>query len=119
MAFVAQYAEDRLAEPWLLDVMTRIDVRIDPGIEALGPAFRHAARVAVTTRGGRRLEHEILHRRGSPQNPLQRRDIEHKFRQIVASCLPAARIEQVIQLVSRFETVDSTVELAQLLGHTD
>ena len=79
MAFVDQYREDRLRDPRILDFIRRISARVDRGIEAMGAAFRHAARVSVTTRDGRTFEREILHRRGSPENPLAPADVESPF----------------------------------------
>lgn len=116
VAFVAQYNEDRLAEPRLLDFIQRIEARVDPAIEAMGPAFRHAARVSVTLRNGKRLSHEILHRRGSPENPLAPKDVEYKFRHVVASCLSAQDIDRVVHLVDQLDQLDDLSELISLLA---
>lgn len=116
VAFVAQYNEDRLAEPRLLDFIQRIEARVDPEIEAMGSVFRHAARVAVTLRNGERLSHQILHRRGSPENPLSAEDVEYKFRHVVDSCLSAQDIGRLVQLVGRLEQLDDLSELISLLA---
>jgi 2-methylcitrate dehydratase PrpD len=116
MAFVAQYTQERLAEPRILDFIERIEAHVDPEIEAMGAPFRHAARVAVTLRNGQRFTHEILHRRGSPENPLSPADVEYKFRHVVASCLTQQDIDRVIQLVGRLEQLDDLSELIALLA---
>ncbi len=116
MAFVAQYDARRLADPPLLDFASRIEARVDPEIEAMGPAFRHAARVTVHTTDGRRLHHEILHRRGSPENPLSHDEVVFKFRNVVAPCLPPADIDRVIAAVDRFETLQDLGELMALMA---
>jgi len=116
MAFVAQYSEERLAEPRILDFITRITARIDREIEGMGAAFRHAARVKVTMKDGRTFSHEILNRRGSPENPLRPEDVEYKFRHVVASCLSAKDIDRVVTLVNQLEQLDSTQELFSLLA---
>ena len=116
MAFVAQYAESRLADPRILDFITRIHARIDPEIEAMGPAYRHAARVSVTTRDGRTYAHEILNRRGSPENPLSHDDVVYKFRNVVESCLSRSDIDRVIALSDRLDTLEDTAELRALLA---
>lgn len=116
VAFVAQYAQDRLADPRLLDFITRMEAHVDDEIQAMGPAYRHAARVAVTLRNGQRLTHEILHRRGSPENPLAPQDVEYKFRHVVASCLPRREIDRVVGLVDRLEQLDDVSELITILA---
>lgn len=115
-AFVAQYAEDRLADPKIMDFIQRIHARIDPEIEAMGPAYRHAARVTITTRDGRQFKHEILNRRGSPENPLSHEDVVYKFRNVVESCLTQSDIDRVIALTERLDATEDTSELFGLLA---
>src|SRR3546814_10512359 len=86
-AFVDQYDEQRLADPALLDLIARTDAYEDAEIEAMGPAFRHAATVTVRTRDGRELAHRLLNRRGSPENPISADGAEYKFRNVAPSSL--------------------------------
>jgi 2-methylcitrate dehydratase PrpD len=116
MAFVDQYREDRLNDPRIFDFIKRISARVDAGIESMGAAFRHAARVAITTRDGREFKREILHRRGSPENPLQPADVEYKFRHVARSCLTPAKVDKVMQLVGKLDKLDSTSELLAILA---
>jgi 2-methylcitrate dehydratase PrpD len=116
VAFVDQYRQDRLADPRILDLISRIEAREEAGIDAMGPAFRHAAHVAVTTRDGRTLQVEMLDRRGSPECPLSAADVEHKFRCVVASCLAPADIESVIELVDRIDLAEDVAPLLDLLA---
>ncbi len=110
-AFVGQYREARLSDPRILDFIGRITARIDPEIEAMGHAFRHAARIRITTRDGRTFTKEILHRRGSPENPLSPDDITAKFRAITEGCLTPAKTQRVIDLVAGLENLASLDEL--------
>jgi 2-methylcitrate dehydratase PrpD len=116
MAFVDQYREDRLHDPRIFDFIKRISARVDAEIEGMGAAFRHAARVAITTRDGRSFKREILHRRGSPENPLQPADVEYKFRHVARSCLTPANVDKVMKLVAKLDKLDSTSELISLLA---
>ena len=116
MAFVDQYCEDRLHDPRIFDFIKRVTARVDSEIEGMGAAFRHAARVAITTRDGRSFKREILHRRGSPENPLQPADVEYKFRHVARSCLRPANVDKVMQLVAKLDKLDSTSELIAILA---
>ncbi|QIL73798.1 MmgE/PrpD family protein (plasmid) [Diaphorobacter sp. HDW4B] len=116
VAFVAQYDEDRLADPAILAFIQRIEASADPGINAMGAAYRHAARVEITTRDGKRLHHEILHRRGSPENPLSAYEVEQKFRNVAAGCLAPSAMEQIIQQVESIERMESVASLLELLA---
>ena len=116
MAFTEQYREDRLKDPRLLDFISRVSATVDPEIEAMGAPFRHSARIRVTTHDGRVIEKMILHRRGSPEAPLKPEDIEYKYRHVVRSCIPEARMERILELVRRLERLDTTAELIELLA---
>lgn len=115
-AFVEQYREERLQDPKVLDFIKRIRARVDPDIEAMGAAFRHAARVAVTTRDGRVLKAEMLNRRGSAEFPLTPGDIERKFREVVRSCLDGQHTERVIAIVQDLEKMETVDELIRIMG---
>jgi 2-methylcitrate dehydratase PrpD len=116
VAFTDQYCEERLDDPKIFDFIKRIKASIDPEIKKMGAAFRHAARMNVTTHDGRSFDKLALHRRGSPENPLKPEEIVYKFRHVVGSCLAADRIERVIALVQALETLDNTNELIQLIA---
>jgi len=116
MAFVDQYREDRLRDPQILDFIKRVRAHVDPEIEGMGAAFRHAARVTVKTRDGRTLKREILHRRGSPENPLKPADVEYKFRNVARACLSQPHTDRVMKLVAALEKLDSTAELIGILA---
>ena len=115
-AFTDQYREERLTDPRILGFIPRISAYVDPEIEKMGAAFRHAARVKVIARDGRTFEKMPLDRRGSPENPLSPEDIEYKFRQVVRSCVPEERIERIVTLVRDLENLESTQELTGLLA---
>jgi len=116
VAFVDQYSESRLNDPRLLDFISRIHAHADPRIDERGPAYRHAAKVTVTTRDGRSFSHEILDRRGSPENPLTQADVEYKFRNVVRSCLSPDYIDRVIDLSMRLDALDDATILIDLLA---
>ncbi len=116
VAFTDQYREERLRDPKIFDFIKRVRAYVDPEIERMGAAFRHAARVKITTRDGRSFEKMLLDRRGSPENPLKPEDVEDKFRHVVRSCLTRARSERVITLVQTLESLASTEELTGILA---
>lgn len=116
VAFVDQYDEKRLADPALLDLIKRTEAYEDAEIEAMGPPFRHAATVTVTTRDGRELTHRILNRRGSPENPISADEVEYKFRNVVRSCLPANKIDRLVELSKRLDTLSSLDELISIVS---
>jgi 2-methylcitrate dehydratase PrpD len=116
VAFTEQYHESRLRDPRILDFVTRVSAYVDPEIEKMGAKYRHAARVKLTTRDGRVFEKLLLDRRGSPENPLSRGDIERKFRHVVAPCVDSARAQKIVDAVARLETLGDLHELVALIA---
>jgi 2-methylcitrate dehydratase PrpD len=115
-AFTEQFREVRLADPQILDFITRITAHVDPEIEKMGAPFRHASRVKITTRDGKVHEKLALHRRGSPENPLAPEEVIHKFRNVVAPCMSKADAERIITTVDRCELLADINELATIVG---
>lgn len=112
---VAAFTEDRLAAPEIMAFIPRIHAFEDAGLEAMGPAFRHACRMTVVTRDGRRLAHEELHRRASPEKPVTAEEVEDKFRSNLDGILTRAEQDLIVGTVAAFETADLAPMLA-LLG---
>ncbi len=115
-AFTAQFREARLSDPRILDFITRINAQIDPEIEKMGAAFRHASRVKVTARNGQVHEKLSLHRRGSPENPLTPEEVVHKFRNVVAPCMQKTAAERIITTVRHIDSLADISELTAQLG---
>lgn len=116
VAFVEQFREDRLRDPRLLDFIAKVSAHVDPDIEAMGPAFRHAMRMTVRTRDGRSFTETTLHRRGSPENPLSPEDVEHKFRNVARPCLSAADIDRVVRLCGQLPELEDVGDLLAILA---
>jgi 2-methylcitrate dehydratase PrpD len=114
-ASVRQYGEERLADPAILSFIQRISAFEDAGLEAMGAAFRHAARVEVTTRDGRPFRHERLGRRGSPDDPVGPAAIVRKFDDCVRGVLSDDDAAALRELVMRLDTLDDTGDVAALL----
>jgi 2-methylcitrate dehydratase PrpD len=116
VAFTEQFQENRLADPRAMDFVKRIRAFVDPEIEAMGPAFRHASRLRVKTRDGRSFEKLTLHRRGSPENPISPKEIVDKFYAVVAPCMRRADAERIVGLVDKLETMWDLRELVGLVA---
>lgn len=110
-AFVAQYKENRLADPAILKFIERINAFVDPDIEKLGAKGRHAMRMKVVTHAGESFDTYTEHRRGSPENALSWDDMERKFRLLCAECTSDAHASRIVDLVQRVETLQSIDEL--------
>ena len=110
------YAEDAIADPENLAFMPRIKIAVDPEIESRGPSFRHAARISVLTADRRTFTREVWHRRGSPENPVSRKDIEEKFAANVNGLLSADTAERLKYLAARLDVLANANEIVEIVG---
>jgi 2-methylcitrate dehydratase PrpD len=113
----AQFREERLADPALLDFMaTRLRIAADPAYDAGGDRTRHRARVAIVTRDGRRLDRDMPLRPGSPGLPMTQAEATSKFDDAAASGLPGADPAQLRAAIRGLHTMPSARRLLDLLS---
>ena len=112
----ADYALDRIADPQVLAFLPRIFVYEDAGLEARGPAFRHAARVTVRTNDGKTLLREVYDRRGSPENDVSHKEVAAKFRPNARAVLPSSAVQRLETLVASLEKPAALAEVIAILS---
>src|SRR3954468_14760510 len=90
---LAAFEKQRIEDPATRALMKRIQVSLDPQLDAAFPAQR-AARVAIRS-GGRREEHLQPTRIGDPDAPLSDAQLEEKYLELAAPVIGerAARAE--------------------------
>ncbi|MGE0802951.1 MAG: MmgE/PrpD family protein [Lautropia sp.] len=89
------YEPTRLDDPKTRALMERIEVAVDPEIDRAFPD-RRAARIEVTTAGGRTLDHFQPNRKGDPEEPLTDREVAGKFLELAAPRLGPERAEGLL-----------------------
>jgi 2-methylcitrate dehydratase PrpD len=112
----ADYAEDTIADRDILAFMPRIKIAVDPEIESRGPAFRHAARVAVATSDGQTFARDVWHRRGSPENPVRRQEVEEKFAANVSGLLAADAAARLQSLAAELDALPDASEIVAIMA---
>jgi 2-methylcitrate dehydratase PrpD len=111
----SDYSDDAIADPQILAFMPRIGIAVDEEIEGRGPAFRHAARVDVRTTDGRSLRREVWHRRGSPENPVSRQEVEEKFAGNVDGLLGATVAARLQTLAAELDVLADASEIVDIM----
>jgi 2-methylcitrate dehydratase PrpD len=109
------YSDDVVADPQVLAFIPRIRVAVDDKIESRGPAFRHAARVEVRAGDGRSFRREVWHRRGSPENPVSRQEVEEKFAANVAGLLDARAATRLKSLAAELDVLGDASEIVDIM----
>lgn len=102
-----------LGDAEIAHAIERIDVHIDPEIEARFPTM--ASSVEVTA-GERRIRRVNWTPKGEPGKPLDWSEIEQKFRSLAIAVYDDARVLRIVEVVRGLEKLDDITKLTSLLG---
>ncbi len=100
---LAAFEPERLADSATRALMRRVELAVDPGLDAAFPAQR-AARVAIESRDGRRGEHLQATRKGDPDMPLSDAELEHKYLELASPVLGEERARRLLARLWRLES---------------
>jgi 2-methylcitrate dehydratase PrpD len=113
LGFAAAHDQARMRDPAILALRARVGVVPDPELTRARPPRQ--AIVAVTTQDGRRLEERARAVRGTPDNPMERQEVEAKAQDLLAPVLGAERAGALIAEIGRIERLPSVRALRPLL----
>jgi len=102
----AAFEPERLENPGTRELMRRVDVAVDPQLDAAFPAQR-AARVAIEARDGRREEFYQPTRIGDPDAPLSDSQLDAKYLELAAPVLGEAQAKALLGRLWRMEALES------------
>jgi aconitate decarboxylase len=114
-AFIEQFAEARMADPKIIELLPRIEIVHDPELDRGGASKRHAVRVDATLRNGQTMSAYVEQRRGSVDHPLSVTETEQKFGRLASGSLLESDAEEVMRLVQRIENEPGVKALMSLL----
>jgi 2-methylcitrate dehydratase PrpD len=102
----AAFEPERLDNPATRDLMRRVEVAVDPQLDAAFPAQR-AARVAIEARDGRREEYFQPTRIGDPDAPLSDSQLEAKYLELAGPVLGEAKAKELLGRLWRLDALPS------------
>lgn len=103
---LAAFSEERLQDTRLRHLMRRIELSVDPSLDAAFPAQR-AARVTIRTKDDAVFEHLQPTRKGDPDAPLTDADLNDKFLELAVPVLGDAKARQLLERIWRLENLAS------------
>ena len=105
------FAPDMFGDPRILAFMQKITVREDPNLTArVGAA---PTRVTAILADGQRISREVDYAPGFAERPMNRSEVERKFRGNVGKRWPPERTDTVLRALW---ALDETDDLSRLLG---
>jgi 2-methylcitrate dehydratase PrpD len=99
---LAAFEPARLTDPATRALMRRVEISIDPELDATFPRQR-AARVSIETRDGRAETLLQPTRKGDPDAPLSDAELEEKYLELAAPVVGTARARTLLARLWRLE----------------
>jgi len=104
---LAAFDAARIADPATRDLMQRIEVCLDPAIDADFPN-RRAAIVTIKTKDGRREQVIQPTRKGDPELPLTDKELKEKYLELVIPVIGGANATVLLENLWQLDTRAST-----------
>jgi 2-methylcitrate dehydratase PrpD len=105
---------DQRSDERIASLSRRVQVIADDVLDQTYPELYRSI-IEVETAGGARHVRDVVHPRGSPQNPLTRTDLTEKFSRLTADVLPPRRAAQIGDAVATMEELTDIQQLTKLL----
>ena len=109
-----QFSTERMSDPALERLIAKVEVRVDPEMDAIYPS-RYAGVVTIHTIDGRRLHQRLDYSKGMPENPMSLTEIRHKFESLCAAATEEGATAQLGEAIDGMFR-DGVSALADVLG---
>lgn len=110
---LAQFSEERIADPRLHDLIQRIQVTADPDLTKEYPEAV-PTRVEIRTRSGRSYSRKVTFPRGHPKNPMTDQEVEAKFSLLTEDLLSREQRARILDRLWHLEEIDDIGRLMPL-----
>jgi len=111
---VRHFSNQYLRNPELLDLIQKIEIRIDNECVAAYPEQR-LCKMEVTTKSGQRFEERLGYHKGHPNNPHTDEELERKFRSLAEGLLPEGRTDDLLTALWNLDQIDDIGEVIKMM----
>jgi 2-methylcitrate dehydratase PrpD len=115
------WRDEILREPRVLELLDRVECRVDDEIDRRWRAAGGQGEVKITARLTNGVERSatVAYSKGTSENPLTDSEIRDKFYLLAERRLPAKRCHQIVNAAGRLEQLADVRELTELLQTTE
>ncbi len=110
----ASFTAQRIAEPSLRTLMSRMTMAEGPGFTEKYPQ-QYNCRIEVTATGGDRHEASTSYPKGHKHNPLSDREVDQKFTNLASAVLSEQQCSEALKLLWRIEDEPNLTRLLEVL----
>ena len=114
-AGLAQFADSKVRQKKVVELMKRVRLYVDDELEALG-FDQVRSRIRIRLHNGRSIEGRYDVARGHPEKPMSWSELAEKFKECASLAVPADNAGHVIDLVDRLAELKTLNPLIRALG---
>jgi 2-methylcitrate dehydratase PrpD len=111
---INNFTEERINDPKIRALMSKITVKGDPKLDALYPE-KFPAYVEITTKDGKKYSETEYYPKGSHKNPLTEEQFKRKFFSLATISLPEDQAILIADAIARLDELETISELTKLL----
>ncbi len=113
---IEQFTAQRIADPVLNELISRVDVEVDSEMDAVYPD-KYAGIVTIELRDGTRLRKRVDFSKGMPENRMSSDELNAKFSSLAAASVGNEAAEELlVNLRNIFDAPDNNAALMRRLG---
>lgn len=109
------FSASAVADPRTRALARRVDLEVDPEVEAVYPG-KFGASVSLHMAGGEIRRAQVMECHGTPADPPSAAELREKFLLLASKSVSAARAEEIAAVIAGLEDLASVSSLARLLG---
>ena len=113
LSFEATHTYERLFEPTVKELMSRISLKGDKSLEKF--ETQRPATVKITLTDGQKLEKHVAAVRGTADNPMTKAEVEEKARELLANIMGERQINDLIESIFGLDKSTDVLSLRPLL----
>ena len=114
-ALIKQFTPQRLADPVLNELISRVGVEVDAEMDAVYPE-KYAGIVTIDLRDGRRLRKRVDYSKGMPENQISPAELNAKFNSLATASAGQEAAEELLVHLSKVFDAPSNTTLMRRLG---
>lgn len=112
---MSAFTDQQVMRPALQTLLRKVHAREVEGdpVSVETPRF---AEVTLTLAGGRKVQKRVQYPRGAAANPMTQEELDAKFRDCAAVCLPAPAVEEALAMLHGIDRLPDLGALMTVLG---
>jgi 2-methylcitrate dehydratase PrpD len=114
-ALIEQFTEARITDPTVCNLASRVEVEVDPAMDAIYPG-RYAGIVTIVLDDGRQFRRRVDDPKGMPENRMTAGDLDAKFLSLAGPAVGKDAAAEILEAATVLFEAPNVARFAHDLG---